>query len=294
MAMGMDLERIIEELNSTELREEKELLEYSHEGLDQIFYELSVSEDERKYDVFKNIMAAYEPEDSITRRLIDRAHSMEKGPELLRNILYDIRIGEEYDTITIGDTELDLPNQRCTGPLKYMISFYLHEHGEMDEEEFSDFCNLEEEREMLGGKIDDDAADLLQAMQGRLSESEEYYLKLNGAKSFYRGYLLGLMESGTDLDTFPDPEIRETMGRLFSFALTYQRTIFYEVLEEMEFMDLRKQTYLSKEHSDEMLDAFINNPLKATKDYGRRITQPSIEDSELAMKILKYVNSMEE
>ena len=290
----MDLEQIIEELNNTELREEKEQFEFAYEKLDQIFYELSVSDDERKYDVFKNIMAAYEPEDSITRRLIDRAHSMEKGPELLRSILYDTSIGEEYDTITIGNTELDLPNQRCTGPLKYMIAFYLHEHGEMDEEEFSDFCNLEEEREMLGRMIDDDAADLLQAMQGSLSESEEYYLKLNGAKSFYRGYLLGLLDSGGDIETFPDSEVRDKMGRMFSFALAHQRTIFYEVLEEMEFMDLRKQTYLSKEHSDEMLEALINDPLKATRHYGRRIRCSGIEDSELAMKILKYVNSMEE
>ncbi len=282
----MDLEDIVEGLNDLGTPEGQDISEFSTK-MDYLLDDLAGCDNDQKYLVFRNMMASYEPHEELTKKIISFAYVTKLGPRLLENTLFETQIGQEYGKVVVGRTELLLPNQRCTSSLKYQIALYLQEEGVMDEKDVSDFCNIKEEEQ---DGIDYETASLLHEVHEYLGEEEEGFLRENGAKSFYKAYLDSVISEGGDLNRVSEEE-REKVKKVFHYGINHQKKLMFDAMKDFGMLGNGNEEEVTAESSEEMLHAYIENPLSAIKNY-QNIGYDGPEDNNLYSQLVGLIEPL--
>ncbi len=125
--MESDLEGMLRELNGLELDPQMPHQDYMSncERLEEIAEEIAESPYGRKYEILRNLMCSYDGQEFPTGAVIEASLKTEKNVDFLKEIIDHYTEGEAFETITIGDTELDTPGQVMTDFVRETILDYL-------------------------------------------------------------------------------------------------------------------------------------------------------------------------
>ncbi|MFP4656984.1 MAG: hypothetical protein ACLFNK_05405 [Candidatus Woesearchaeota archaeon] len=145
--MENDLESLVDELNQLQIDKKMPQWRYEEisERIDDIAMEIAESSLPIKYDLLRNLICSYEEQDIPTYSFIEAADNTERGMDFLQELLDNYEPGDAFDTVTVGDVELDTSGQIMTDFAYDRINDYLmvRRYGTEDEHDSLDQYSLD-------------------------------------------------------------------------------------------------------------------------------------------------------
>lgn len=140
--METDLEYLITELNELHFDLNEPYSDYIEKCdiLEDIVDDISLMDDDIKYDVLRNLICSYDDHSAPTNIVIESSlYGTERGIDFLQEILDNYKPGYQFETVIVGNTELNTPGQYMTNFIYELIEDYVSDENSMNENEDSSY-----------------------------------------------------------------------------------------------------------------------------------------------------------